>query len=426
MKILRIKITLWLILLTGSIAYSQTPVWQVVSHMPFPVSGAQAVVKDSLIYILGGFSDSLGIPVNIIQEYNPKANRWRIIGHMRFSRHAFIAKPFKDSVIICGGIYRAPSSNTYKFLEMWNYKTEPYVIASNENFNRIFTNGEVIGNKFYLIGGSKNYPSIMPHYLAYISEYDMQKDSVTFVFDSVYSNIQLPVHQAVASLGDDIYIFGGVSFGVNPKIFKFNTLNKKFHKIPVPMLLARAAAASVRFDDDKIIIIGGYNEVSRALASTEIFSTTFGSAAIRFGPPMNFPRRNPMAVKFKNWIYVFGGENNSRRDVPSVERLDLLTNVEENFETPSEFTLNQNYPNPFNPSTTISFKIAQKSNVLIEIFNLLGERIKVLCNEEFQPGTHELDWAGKDDSNTPLAAGMYIYKLTAGQFVDSKKMVLVK
>lgn len=426
MKKIWTKIAISFFLITGSAIYSQTPSWQVVTQMPFPVSDGQAIVKDSLIYILGGFSDSLGIPVNLIQEYNPKANRWRMVGHMRFSRSAFIAQKYNDSVIICGGTVRGPAASTFMSMEMWNLASVPYIFSFNQNFNRIFTSGAVAGGKLYLIGGAKNSPYIMPHNLAYIVEYDIKKDSITYSFDSVYTNIQLPIHQSVSSIGNDIYIFGGVSFGVNPKIFRFNTINKKFNIVPIPLLQARAGAAAINFDDDKIMILGGYNEMSRALASSEIFSASTGSVSVKFGPIMNFARRNPMAVKFNNSIYVFGGEGMSRRDVPQVEKLDLMTDVNEDDSLPIDYSLNQNYPNPFNPATTISFKIVNKSHVLIEIFNLLGEKVKTLCNEEFTAGSHELDWTGKNYFNNTLSGGVYIYKLTAGKFVDSKKMVLLK
>lgn len=426
MKKIWTKIAISFLLITGSAIYSQTPSWRVVTQMPFPVSDGQAIVKDSLIYILGGFSDSLGTSVNVIQEYNPKANKWRIFGYMRSSRSSFIAERFNDSVIICGGTARSLAASTFISMEMWNFTSNPYIFSFNQNFNRIYTSGVVVGGKLYLIGGAKNSPSIMPHYLDYIIEYDIRKDSVTFSFDSVYKNIQLPIHQSVSSIRNDIYIFGGVSFGVNPKIFRFNTINKKFNIVPIPLLQARAGAAAINFDDDEIIIIGGYNEMSRALASSEIFSAPSGIVSIKFGPVMNFARRNPMAVKFNNSIYVFGGEGMSRRDVAQVERLDLMTNVKDDEPVPINYVLHQNYPNPFNPATTISFKIVQNSHVLIEIFNLLGEKVKTLCNEEFTAGAHELDWTGKNDFNNALSGGVYIYKLTAGKFTNSKKMVLLK
>lgn len=92
-----------------------------------------------------------------------------------------------------------------------------------------------------------------------------------------------------------------------------------------------------------------------------------------------------------------------------------------------EFSLAHNYPNPFNPSTAIRFSVPTKSRVRLSVFNLLGQRIAELANEEIGPGSYERSW------NANVASGMYFYRLEAvsvtdpnKRFVDVKKMVLVK
>jgi subtilisin family serine protease len=93
--------------------------------------------------------------------------------------------------------------------------------------------------------------------------------------------------------------------------------------------------------------------------------------------------------------------------------------------SPEQFVLLQNYPNPFNPSTTISFSIPQASNVKVEIYNVVGERVASLVNQTFEAGYHNLNF---DASNLP--SGTYIYQLKAngqnGSFVETKKMLLMK
>jgi photosystem II stability/assembly factor-like uncharacterized protein len=88
---------------------------------------------------------------------------------------------------------------------------------------------------------------------------------------------------------------------------------------------------------------------------------------------------------------------------------------------PSEYSLHQNFPNPFNPSTTISFSIAKSGLTKLSVFNYLGQEIAVLKNETMQAGRYEFLF---DASN--IASGVYYYKLTAGDFTDTKKMILVK
>jgi hypothetical protein len=93
---------------------------------------------------------------------------------------------------------------------------------------------------------------------------------------------------------------------------------------------------------------------------------------------------------------------------------------------PSEFILHQNHPNPFNPSTEISFELPRRSEVRLTIYNILGQKIIKLLNGSFPVGRHEVSWDGIDASGYPVAAGIYFYQLQAGEFVQTKKMALVK
>jgi hypothetical protein len=94
---------------------------------------------------------------------------------------------------------------------------------------------------------------------------------------------------------------------------------------------------------------------------------------------------------------------------------------------PDRFELSQNYPNPFNPSTTIRFSVPKATNVRLEIYNLLGQRVKVLISDElYQPGIYNLVWNGVDEYNKTVASGQYIYRIIAGDFVESKQMIFLK
>ncbi len=95
-------------------------------------------------------------------------------------------------------------------------------------------------------------------------------------------------------------------------------------------------------------------------------------------------------------------------------------------EIPSEFSLSQNYPNPFNPSTTISFSIPQKSPVKLVVYDILGNEIKTILNNEKDAGSYHVKWNGFNDNGNSVAAGIYIYRIKAGDFVQEKKMMLIK
>lgn len=87
----------------------------------------------------------------------------------------------------------------------------------------------------------------------------------------------------------------------------------------------------------------------------------------------------------------------------------------------SEFTLEQNYPNPFNPTTTIGFGIQDRSNVKITILNAIGEEVTVILNEEREEGYHQVEF-----NAASLPSGVYFYQLKAGEFIQTKKMLLLK
>lgn len=93
---------------------------------------------------------------------------------------------------------------------------------------------------------------------------------------------------------------------------------------------------------------------------------------------------------------------------------------------PASFELSQNYPNPFNPSTEIAFAIPKNSHVSIKIYNMQGQLVKNLFEENLEAGYYRANWNGDDNSEASVASGVYIYRLTAGDITMSKKMTLVR
>ena len=93
-------------------------------------------------------------------------------------------------------------------------------------------------------------------------------------------------------------------------------------------------------------------------------------------------------------------------------------------QTPNQFSLSQNYPNPFNPSTKIKFQIpigTSVAQIFLSVYDILGREITTLVDQQLQPGTYEVEW---DASQYP--SGVYFYKLTSGEFAETKRMVLLK
>jgi len=93
---------------------------------------------------------------------------------------------------------------------------------------------------------------------------------------------------------------------------------------------------------------------------------------------------------------------------------------------PKIFSLDQNYPNPFNPSTIINFALPQAYDVSLEIYNILGQKVTTLIACHMEAGYHSVKWDGKNPMGQEVASGVYFYKIKAGEYTNSKKMLLLK
>ena len=100
---------------------------------------------------------------------------------------------------------------------------------------------------------------------------------------------------------------------------------------------------------------------------------------------------------------------------------------------PQELTLHQNYPNPFNPNTTIKWEMPKAGSVTLKIYDVLGNEVATIINEEFSAGKHEVEFSSHsgEGRNLPagrqgLTSGVFFYQIRSGDFIQTKKMILIK
>lgn len=118
--------------------------------------------------------------------------------------------------------------------------------------------------------------------------------------------------------------------------------------------------------------------------------------------------------------YLFAGTNGSniwRRPLSQV-----VTDVNEELNIqPEQYSLEQNYPNPFNPTTSIRYQVSSIAQVTLKVYDILGNEVARLVNEDKPVGSYEVDFDASQ-----LSSGIYLYKLTAGNFIETRKMILIK
>jgi len=131
------------------------------------------------------------------------------------------------------------------------------------------------------------------------------------------------------------------------------------------------------------------------------------------------------------WVYSEVDENGKRSvraAYPEFTPMTIAVEAAGNNPSivPDRYSLNQNYPNPFNPSTEVSFALKADGNVKLMVFNVLGQQVRTLVDEYMPAGNHTVTWDGHAEDGSTAASGIYFYRIQANDFVDTKKMTLLK
>jgi Secretion system C-terminal sorting domain len=153
------------------------------------------------------------------------------------------------------------------------------------------------------------------------------------------------------------------------------------------------------------------------LVSSDQSTTNIPGSNVRFGDYIDIDYVGANVVPV--WTDERAGGVNM--DIFTSEITDVLAADPVTGNVPTEFSLSQNYPNPFNPSTTISFALPEDSYINLELYNSLGQLLKVIAKGEFSRGIHKINFSAGS-----LPSGVYFYKLITGGFTETRSMILIK
>ena len=95
-------------------------------------------------------------------------------------------------------------------------------------------------------------------------------------------------------------------------------------------------------------------------------------------------------------------------------------------QVPTEYALEQNFPNPFNLTTQIMYQLPEASEIHLVIYDLLGQKVRTLVNTQQAPGFYRVQWDGQNDAGVDVAAGVYLYRIRAKYYQQTRKMLLLK
>ncbi len=401
-----------------SVGFAQDGTWTSKAAMPAGRFWLASSVIDERVYAIGGTlggEDASGLTTT--QEYNPMTNTWTAKANMSTPRYAHCACAANGKIYAIGG----REDVALKTVEEYDPATNTWTTKADMPTARMGV-CETVNGKIYVLGGG-TVSNTGGTVLSVVEEYDPTTNTWT-------AKANMPrarTSHASSVVNGQIYVIGGFNptsnlpGGFVNKVDVYNPATNTWatRSADLPTLRDNLSASSL---NGVIYVIGGQSSDGDALSTVEVYDP----ASDRWTTKRNMPtaRLALTSAAASGKIYAIGGI----RGLTTVEEYDPNPTavVETGAGHPASFTLQQNYPNPFNPTTAISFQLSTASEVALVIYDLNGNVVKELARGKYAGGQHRLVWEGKDDRGNRVASGVYVYKLTAGDFVAQKKLVLMK
>jgi hypothetical protein len=417
------------------------------------VSGNRTVIVTALaidgqgrVYVGGFFSQAGGVSANHVARYNPATNSWSVLGtdaqngvSGNFFFPSFVADLAVDGQgrVYVGGFFSQAGSVSANSVARYDPATNSWSALGTGPQNGVdgFVNalaidgqGRVyVGGLFVEAGGvSANH----------VARYNPATNSWSVLGTDAQNGVSGGFFPSVVALAVDgqggVYVGGSFTEAGDVSanyVARYNPATNSWSALGTGAQNGvNDGVNALTIDGQGRVYVGGFftqaggvsvNRVVRFNPATNSWNTLGTGAQNGVN---NFV--SAIAVDGQGRIYL-GGFFSQAGGIPSAfiaRWSDAPTRVEQISSTaPKTFLLEQNYPNPFNPSTTIRYQLPVASEVKLEVYDVLGKKVATLVNERQSAGSYQFVW-----NASGLSSGTYFYRLQAGGFVETKKMILVK
>ncbi|EFK96779.1 hypothetical protein LDC_1193 [sediment metagenome] len=458
--------------------------WTPLANMPTKRWGHSAVALNGKIYVFGG--RSLGAPYSSIEVYDPQTNTWTTkSSNMPTARYCLTTCLFNDDIYAIGGWLHSSNGPIYNKVEVYNPESDSWNIETPMPVTRAVIVSIVLDGKIYVYGGSRTtHPLIGTseiYELSYGNVFAQQSyvdkpyariniDSVLFRtrFSNLY-NLQFTPHLICVNSdntqidstdlfddgmhGDFLAIDGIYGAYIPPKptediyslsISTIENQTQKYYKVQDKCRFT--TSGPVKFDSVS------YRKGLSNYHYLRPFVRNWGSTKTIPNPSLRLSSNDPWIVSLgsggaampniapdssvgiSTWITIsvidslFPGYFNFKVEVMSdgwAYWLDstqmVITNLATENQMSFSFKLNQNYPNPFNPTTKINWQSSVSCRQTLKIFDVLGNEVAALVDEYKSAGNYEVEF-----NASGLSSGIYFYQLIVGEFISTKKMILLR
>jgi N-acetylneuraminic acid mutarotase len=412
---------------TASLCLAQGDTWATKANMPTASHSHRTCVVNGKIYAIGGDTTGLGCNFHFhsqkVEVYNPATDTWSTKTDMPTARASLSISAVNGKIYAIGGD-TIQCSIGLSTVEEYDPQTDSWSTKTNMQVVRSGLSSSVVDGKIYAIGGWSFSNDIV---LDDVEEYDPLTD--TWIPKASMHDGRAWFSTCVVD--GKIYAIGGRSTTSKRKTVEVYDPATDIwtRKNDMPNALGNYFVSTV---NGLIYIFGGTFSNG---GSPRPYVRVYNPIADSWSSLSNIPtaRSAGHASEVNGKIYIIGGSSTSwpftptstvfEYTPPGVTDVEDATLVEHN---PEVFALSQNYPNPFNPETTIQYQMAKRSEVNLVIFSLLGQRVATLVDEVQSMGIYSVQWDGKDDTGKEVASGVYLYRLQTNQFMQVKKLALLR
>lgn len=402
-----------------TIGYAQSGVWTTKKVMSTARSFLGACVLDGKIYAIGG-ATGFQTSTSAVEMYDPRTDTWTTKASMPTALCYPNVCVLDRKIYVFGGsatMWSGLTNVVYVYdldKNTWSQKSDS---SHHEYLDPVIA---VVDSQVFLIGGGKD------AYSPPVRDIDSYNPST----DTWTKKTDMPTARYLLTdcvFNGKIYCIGGSTedyYNVFYKIIEvYDPTTNTWSSAP-DMPVGRWAPAACQVDSLIYVIGGRYSQN----ATNDVYILDPLINVWTEGIPMQQIRNGHVACVIDKKIYVIGGsymKNGTPTFLNSLEVFDAgsVTGIfaEVSDDQLNNFHLNQNYPNPFNPTTNFEFRIPNFGFVCLKIFDLLGREVATVVNEEKPEGTYDVTWNANG-----LSSGVYFYQLKAGDFVQTKKLVLMK
>ncbi len=388
-----------------------------VASMPTSRWDMEAFSYGDYIYCFAGVSGDEGSVEYGVYRYDVTHDLWEITDSTTFAGWAIYSALIGDDVYFAGGGIVAGWFKDSVF----RYNIPTGQVDTLTNLPEPLINGHAFNDegRFHLLGGHNGGAPYSANYI--YNPATSLWSSEPFLPAGLES-------YGLAQFDTLVHLIGGRGLGGYPSSdinLVYNTRSHSYsYKTPMPTHTRDAACAIL---DSEIYVFGGRSGNVPAMDTVQIYDPV--TDTWRDGPPLPFPNAWMNAVTHGESIYLIGGNdfvNGTDRVFRFSPSLPTAVRDVDEGGLPTTYVLGQNYPNPFNPSTQIAFELPTRSQVTLTVYNVLGQQVATLVNEQLSAGSYVTEWNGRSLSGVQVSSGIYFYRLQTESFTQAKKMILLK